>query len=340
MSANASYRLANASLLSVSTVDAPEVVTSDHLDELLQPVYESTGMLSGQIEKLAGVRSRRWFGRDEDYTDGAVEAGRRALAAAGVEPERIGLVVNASVTRPHLEPGISAKVHAELGLPRSCIAFDVTNACLGVVNSLQIAGTMIDAGQIDHALIVASEGARQMQESSIERLRAGGATKQDVKDAFATMTLGSGAVGLVVGRSDAHPEGHRILGGITRSGSEHHELCVGGMDGMRTDSRRLFVEGLRLATDAWNDAKEEWDWSDMDWYVAHQTSTVHIAGLCDTLGLPVEKFPLTVDTYGNIGPVALPFTLGVNQHRMSRGDRVLLMGIGSGLNTSFTELEW
>jgi len=340
MSENASYRLSDTALLSVSTVDAPEVVSSDHIDEQLRAVYEETGMLSGQIERLAGVRSRRWFGADEDYTDGAVEAGRRALRDAGVDAAQVGLCINASVTRPHLEPGISAKVHAQLGLPRSCLAFDITNACLGVVNAIHVAGTMIDAGQIEYALVVASEGARQMQEASIARLTAGGATKQDVKDAFATMTLGSGAVGLVLGRAADHPEGHRVVGGIVRAGTEHHELCVGGMDGMRTDSRRLFVEGLTLATEAWNEAKEEWDWADMDWYVAHQTSIAHIKGLCETLDLPMEKFPLTIDTYGNIGPVALPFTLGVNQHRMTKGQRVLLMGIGSGLNTAFTEVEW
>ncbi|GMA42275.1 3-oxoacyl-ACP synthase III [Mobilicoccus caccae] len=340
MSENASYRLANCSILSVSTVEAPEVVTSDHLDELLQPAYAATGMVPGQIERLAGVKTRRWFAKDEDYTDGAVEAGRRALADAGVHPSSIGVVINASVTRPHLEPGISSKVHHELGLPRNALAFDVTNACLGVVNSLQIAGTMIDSGQIDYALIVASEGSRQMQESSISRLVNGHATRQDVKDAFATMTLGSGAVGLVLGRSDRHGDAHRIVGGITRAGSEHHQLCIGGMDGMVTDSSRLFVEGLTLATDAFADAEAEWDWKNMDWYVAHQTSTVHIAGLCDTLHLPQEKFPISVDTYGNIGPVALPFTLGLAQSSFAKGDRVLLMGIGSGLNTSFTEVVW
>ncbi|WP_040156198.1 3-oxoacyl-ACP synthase III [Mobilicoccus massiliensis] len=339
MSENASYRLANCSILSVSTVEAPEVVTSDHLDELLQPAYDTTGMMAGQIERLAGVRERRWFPKDADYTRGAVEAGRQAIADARIDADRIGLIVNASVTRPHLEPGISAMVHAELELPRSCIAFDVTNACLGVVNSLQIAGTMIDAGQIEYALIVASEGARQMQEASIARLVDGG-SRQDVKDAFATMTLGSGAVGIVLGRSDRHPEGHQIIGGITRAGTEHHELCIGGMDGMRTDASKLFVEGLSLATDAWAEAKGEWDWEEMDWYVAHQTSTAHIACLCDTLKLPAEKFPVTVDTYGNIGPVALPFTLGMYQHKMRKGDRVLLMGIGSGLNTSMTEVRW
>ncbi|MDO5698416.1 MAG: 3-oxoacyl-ACP synthase III [Dermatophilus congolensis] len=340
MSQNASYRLADASILSVSTVEAPEVVTSDYLDELLQPAYAKTGVAAGQLTRLAGVHTRRWFGKDEDFTDGAVEAGRRALADAGVAADRIGLVINASVTRPHLEPGISAKVHHELGMPRNCMVFDVTNACLGVVNAMQIAGTMIDSGQIDYALVVASEGSRQMQESSIDRLTSNGATKQDVKEAFATMTLGSGAVGLVLGRASAHPEGHRIVGGVTRAGTEHHELCIGGMDGMRTEATKLFVEGLSLATDAWEDARDEWDWTEMDWYIAHQTSTAHIASLCKVLDLPPSKFPMTVAEYGNIGPVALPFTLGLHQHLFNKGDRMLLMGIGSGLNTSYTEVTW
>ena len=154
------------------------------------------------------------------------------------------------------------------------------------------------------------------------------------------MTLGSGAVGLVLGRASAHPEGHRIVGGVTRAGTEHHELCIGGMDGMRTEATKLFVEGLSLATDAWEDARDEWDWTEMDWYIAHQTSTAHIASLCKVLDLPPSKFPMTVAEYGNIGPVALPFTLGLHQHLFNKGDRMLLMGIGSGLNTSYTEVTW
>lgn len=340
MSENASYRLSNVSILSVSTVEAPEVVHSDEIDAQLTEVYEATGMKSGQIERLAGVKTRHWYPADYDFTEGAVEAGRRALEIAGVEAGRIGLVINASVTRPHLEPGISAKVHDALGMRRDCLAFDITNACLGMVNSIQVAGTMIDAGQIDHALIVASEGARQMQEATIARLRAGGATKQDVKDAFATFTLGSGAVGIVLGRTDQHPDGHEVLGGVTRAGSEHHELCIGGMDGMRTDSSALFFAGIELATAAYAEAVEEWGWGEMDWYFAHQTSTKHIAALAHQLQLPAEKFPLSIDHFGNIGPVAMPYTLGVHQDKIERGQRVLLMGIGSGLNTSFTEVRW
>lgn len=340
MSGNFSYRLSNCSLLSVSTIEAPEVITSDDLDEMLAPAYAETRTPKGALERLAGVKERRWFPADMDYTDGAVEVGRMALEEAGVTADQVGLVINASVTRPHLEPGISAKVHAELGMPRSAMVFDVTNACLGVVNSMQVAGTMIDAGQIDHALIVVSEGVREMQLNTIERLNAGGATRAELKEAFATMTLGSGAVAVVLGRTDRNPHGHQVIGGITRAATEHHDLCVGGMEGMRTQASALFREGIGLAVDAWEASADEWGWRDADWFVAHQTSTGHIDALCQRLGLDLDKFPMTVTTYGNIGPAAMPYTLGLNQHRFSRGDRVILMGIGSGLNTSFVEVQW
>ncbi|WP_226344145.1 3-oxoacyl-ACP synthase III [Agilicoccus flavus] len=338
MTGNATFHPRDTAIHGVEMIEAPEVVTSDEIDEMLAPVYRSVKMSPGAIEELAGVRERRWWPKEKDFVEGAVDAGRLVLERTGVDPSRIGLVVNASVTRPHLEPAIAARVHHELGLRSNCIAFDITNACLAVVNAIQVAGTMIDAGQIEYALVVASEGMRGPQEATIARLVAGSPSRQDVKDAFATFTLGSGAVGVLVGR--ASEGGHRVVGGVTRAGSEHHELCIGSMDGMVTDGRRLFVEGIGLAIETWRDAQQTFDWSDMDAYVAHQTSTAHIDSLCQALGLPREKFPLTIPTFGNIGPAALPFTLARVAPDYSAGDRVLLMGIGSGLNTAFLEIEW
>lgn len=340
MTGNATYRLENTAIVHTASVEAPEVVTSAQLDEMLAPTYERLRMTGGMIEELAGVRERRWWPAGKDYVEGAVEAGRLVLREAGVDPEEIGLLINASVTRPHLEPAVAARVHHDLGLPTSTMAFDITNACLAMINSLQVAGAMIDAGHIDYALVVASEGVRGPQEATIERLLRTDATRADVKDAFATFTLGCGAVAMLLGRADADTGGHRVIGGVSRAGTAHHELCIGGMDGMRTDGRRLFVEGISLATETWKDAKGEFDWDDMDWYVAHQTSTAHIDSLCRTLDLPLEKFPMTLPTYGNIGPVALPFTLDRHAAQFEAGQRVLLMGIGSGLNTAFAELEW
>ena len=340
MNGNASYRLSDTAILSVEAVEAPEVVTSDAIDDRLEATYARIGMTRGKLEALAGVSARRWWPEGTSYVDGAIEAGRLALSAAGIEPDRIGLLINASVSRPHIEPAIATQVHDALGLPTSCLNFDVTNACLGFVNSMQLAGTMLDAGQIDYALVVTSEGTREPQERTLDRLEHEETTRAQIREAFATLTVGSGAAAMVLGRASEHPEGNRILGGVSRAGTAHHKLCVASMQEMKTDSQGLFVEGLALAVDTWKDAKEEFDWEEMDAYIAHQTSSVHIRGLCDSLGLPSERFPLTLAEHGNTASASVPFTLAKHQEQLSSGDRVLLMGIGSGLNTSFAELAW
>ena len=340
MSGNAGYRLAHTTMLAVQAVQAPEVVTSRGIDDRLLDTYARVGMTRGKLEALAGVLARRWWPAGTDYVRGAIEAGRAALAAAAVDPGDVGLVVNASVCRPHLEPAVAAQVHDALGLPTSCLNFDVTNACLGFVNAMQLAGTMIDAGQARYALIVASEGTREPQERTLERLERGETTRDEIKEAFATLTVGSGAAAMLLGRAEDHPEGHRVLGGVSRAGTAHHRLCVGSMEEMKTDSQALYVEGLALAVETWRAAAADFDWADMDTYVAHQTSIVHIRGLCSALGLDMGKFPLTLVEHGNTASASVPFTLAHHQEHLSPGDRVLLMGIGSGLNTSFTELAW
>ena len=176
---------------------------------------------------------------------------------------------------------------------------------------------------------------------TLERLNAPDATAADIKSQFATLTLGSGAAAMVLGRSDAHPEGHRVVGGVSRAGTEHHDLCVGDLERMRTDSKKLFEHGIALAMDTWNDAQQEFDWAgEIDWFVAHQTSTVHLRAMANALGVDPQRFPVTVETYGNMGPAAVPFTLAKSADRMRAGERILLLGIGSGLNTSFAEIVW
>jgi 3-oxoacyl-[acyl-carrier-protein] synthase-3 len=205
---------------------------------------------------------------------------------------------------------------------------------------MQLAATMIDAGQIEYAVVVDGEGSRRTQERTIERLASAQATKADVQAQFATLTLGSGAAAMVLGRADRHSEGHRFLGGISRAGTEHHDLCVGDLEHMRTDTRGLLDAGLALSVAAWEEAKESFDWSDMARYVSHQISQVHTNAMCESLGIDPDLVPRTFPTRGNIGPASVPFTLAGEVETLSAGDRVLLMGIGSGLNVSCVELDW
>ena len=110
---------------------------------------------------------------------------------------------------------------------------------------------------------------------------------------------------------------------------------------MTTDTKALLEAGLELAGEAWAESATEFGWNDgISWYVLHQVSSVHTRLLCATLGIDESRAPLTFPTQGNIGPASIPFTLAGIQDEISAGERVLCMGMGSGLNASVAEIIW
>jgi 3-oxoacyl-[acyl-carrier-protein] synthase-3 len=292
------------------------------------------------LEALAGIAERRWWPHDVSFADAAAMAGAKALADAGIDPAAVGLLINTSVCRDHLEPSGAVDIHNQLGLSTACVNFDLSNACLGFVNGMQLAGMMIDSGQIDYALIVDGEGSRRTQEATIARLQRDDATKEDVLENFATLTLGSGGAAMVLGRASQHPEGHRFIGGVGRAATQHNQLCVGDLDAMRTDSRGLLEAGVELAVDTWRDAAEHFDWTNLDAYVIHQVSKVHTAAITSSLSIDADRTPVIFPTRGNVGPASIPFTLALHSDDFETGDRVGCMGIGSGLNAAVIEIAW
>jgi len=337
---NATFRFTDTAVLSVSIAEAPQVVTSAEIDAALADTYARLDVRPGLLEGLAGIVERRWWPEDVSFADAAAMAGAKALADAGIEPERVGLLIDTSVSRAHLEPSAAVDVHHQLSMPPHCLNFDLSNACLGFVNGMHLAGTLIDAGQIDYAVIVDGEGSRQLQERTIARLQGPDTTVADVFENFASLTLGSGGAAMVLGRATEHPEGHRFIGGVSRAATQHHDICVGDMTQMRTDSRALLEAGLQLSVEAWQEASETFDWSDLDCYVIHQISSVHTQAITAALGIDPERVPMTFPQYGNIGPASIPFTLAKQVDNLRAGDRIGCLGIGSGLNASVIEIAW
>ena len=340
MTGNATYRYRDTAILSVTAVDAPIVVTSSELDEQLAEAYERHGLRGGMLEALAGISERRWWPEDVNFADAASMAGAKAIAEAGIDPSKIGLLINTSVCRDHLEPSAAVDVHQQLGLASSCMNFDLANACLGFVNGMQMAAMMIDSGQIEYALIVDGEGSRRTQQSTIRRLQSEDTTKAEILESFATLTLGSGAAAMVLGRASEYPEGHRFVGGVGRAATQYNKLCVGDLDGMTTDSRALLDAAVELATDTWTDAALEFDWSNLDSYVIHQVSKVHTAAITSALAIDPARTPVIFPNRGNIGPASVPFTLAMNADSLETGQRIACMGIGSGINAAVIEITW
>ena len=192
MNGNAEFTLSDTAIVSVVDVEAPEVVPSSQFDERLADTYERVGAQSGLLESLAGIKERRWWPEGHLFTDAATAAGAKAIEAAGVRPDDIGLLIDTSVCRDRLEPSSAVTIHHQLDLPSWCLNFDLANACLGFLNALQLAGSMIDSGQIDYALVVDGEGSRHTQQLTLDRLASPEATMADLFAEFATLTLGSG----------------------------------------------------------------------------------------------------------------------------------------------------
>ncbi len=341
MSGNATHHFSNTALIAIERHEATEPVTSAAFDLRLEDVYRRVGLRGGLLEQLVGIRERRWWPEGVTFTDGAAAAGRSALAASGVAAGDIGLMINTSVSRHWLEPATSVVVHDALGLSPSCQNFDLTNACLGFLNGMEVAGAMIDAGLVEHVLVVDGEDSRRLQETTLTRLATEVTTADEVMTEFAALTLGSGAVAAVLGPADRSPQGHRVVGSSSRAGTEHHGLCVGDNDQMYTDLRGLLAAGLDLSQALWDDATADFDWSKgMDRYFIHQVSQVHTDAICERLGIDKDLAPRTFPEFGNIGPASVPFTLSAAQDSLEQGDRILLMGIGSGLNASCMEIGW
>ncbi len=339
MSGNASFRFDDVGVLSVVACAAPEVITSGDIDHRLGAYYERAKVRPGLLQSLAGIRERRQWHEGTSFMDAAALAGRRALDEAGIEPAQVGLLLDTSVARERLEPSSAVTVHHLLGLPTTCINYDLSNACLGFLNGMHLAGVMIESGQIDYALVVDGEGTRELYDNTIARLLAANTSVEDLFENFSSLTLGSGAAAMVLGRHSANPGSHAVVRGFFRAASEHHELCVGSLEKMSTDSKALLDAGTDLAKIAWDDADKA-DWLDMDRYILHQVSKVHTAAMIDVLGIDPERVPLTFPDFGNMGPAAIPFTLASVSDSLHADDRVLCMGIGSGLNASVVELLW
>ncbi len=328
-----------AHIWSVAHAEAPDVVTSDWIDDQLADTYERCGVRAGLLASVAGIEARRWWPEGVTFDDAAAMAGRAAIERAGVDPSDVDLLISTSVCKHHLEPSVACAVHHALDLPSTCDNFDLGNACLGFVNAMTLAATAIDAGRIRTALIVDGEGSRQTQLATIARLQRDTTTVTDVFDEFASLTLGSGAAAMVMGGPRAGS--HAFLGGITRAATQHHEVCVGDLDRMRTDTAALLAGGLQLAKETWAAALDAgWHWTDADRYIAHQVSSVHTTKLCEVLDIDAARLPLTFPQFGNMGPAAVPYTLSTVQDDLAAGERVVLLGVGSGLNASGAELIW
>lgn len=327
-------------IASLASVHAPDRVTTADLEARLD--LPKLGLLPGTLEMLSGIEARRFFPADTRPSEAATEAAEKALE--GLDRERVGLLINTSVCRDYIEPSTACLIHGNLGLSPHCLNFDISNACLGFLNGMALAAAMLERGDIDWALIVDGESSRFVVEKTMERLCAPDASPQTLRDNLATLTLGSGAAAATLTRRELCEDGHAFNGFVSLTASEHNHLCRGQVDWMVTDATGLLSAGVELGGKTWRLAVDELGWTlgGLDHAVMHQVSKVHTEAIARSLGIPLDRVPVIYPEHGNVGPASVPMTLAdaVESGRVSSGDRIALMGIGSGLNCAMAEVIW
>jgi 3-oxoacyl-[acyl-carrier-protein] synthase-3 len=337
-------RFQHVAIASVAHVDAPNRLTSAEIVHRLLPSMERLGVRHDLLEGVAGINARRQWDIGTVPSDAARMAAEKVLAETGIPREKIGILVNTSVCRDYIEPSTASIVAGKLGLPETCQNFDVGNACLAFLNGMDIAAHMIERGDIEYALIVDGECSRHIIEKTIQRLSDPAVTPEQFRDEFASLTLGSGGVAMMLANADLYPDGHRYLGSVSRSAVQYSKLCAGNIDRMVTDTKTLLIEGLKLAGRTFGAARQMFGWAvgEIDEFVIHQVSRVHTEELVKLLGIDPRKVLTIFPEFGNIGPASLPIALSMLQDsgRLKKGKRVAMLGIGSGLNCSMAEVVW
>jgi 3-oxoacyl-[acyl-carrier-protein] synthase-3 len=271
-------------------------------------------------------------------------AAEKALLDAGVDRSKIGLLVNTSVSRDFLEPSTASIVSGNLGLSDMCLNFDIANACLAFLSGMDVASRMLERGEIDYALIVDGETANMVYEKTLARMKNPELTEEQFRNELASLTLGCGAAAMVLSRVELAPDAPRYRGGVSRAATEWNTLCRGNLDRMVTDTRMLLIEGMKLASKTFAAARLAMGWAveEMDEFVVHQVSRVHTEAMIKAFNIDPKKVMTIFAEHGNIGPASVPIVLSKLKEmgRLKKGQRIALLGIGSGLNCSMAEVVW
>jgi 3-oxoacyl-[acyl-carrier-protein] synthase III len=333
----------------------PNILTSDTIEERLTPVYEKLKLPKGRLELMSGIRERRFWDKGTRPSSAAVLAGKKAVAASGIPPSKLDCLIFTSVSRDMMEPATASFVHNQLGLQERCLVFDISNACLGFLDGMIFLANMIELGQVKCGLLVAGETAEDLLESTIRNILADCTlTRKTIKYSFASFTIGSGSVALVMTHEQFSKGAQKFIGGSYRANTKHNNLCQGGQCDdphtsqnsilMATDSEELMKQGIETAKATWIDflAELAWQPEQIDNFFCHQVGQAHARLLFESLRIdPARNFE-TLSFLGNTGSVSAPITMamGIEQGIFSKGQRSALLGIGSGINCLMLGVEW
>jgi 3-oxoacyl-[acyl-carrier-protein] synthase III len=288
------------------------------------------------IVARTGIRQRHIAAEGEFTSDLATQAAKRALAAAGIAPSEVDMIVVATTTPDSTFPATATTVQAKLGLEGRGFAFDVQAVCAGFVYALNVADNFIRVGQVRTALVIGAE--------TFTRLL-------DWQDRTTCVLFGDGA-GAVVLQAETGVGTRGILSSHLHSdGRFKNALYVSGGPGstgdvgvVRMNGQEVFKHAVVKLAEVVEEALQAngLKGADIDWLVPHQANQRIIDGMAKKLGLGPERVVSTVARHANTSAASIPLALAeaAADGRIKQDQLVLLEAIGGGLAWGASVIRW
>jgi 3-oxoacyl-[acyl-carrier-protein] synthase-3 len=329
----------------------PDVTTSAEVEERVG--LTQAGLEPGWLERVTGVRERRWAAPEVMPSALAAAAGRRALEHAGLDPLALDALLYTGITRDFIEPGTSNVVQEALGAWNARV-FDVTNGCNGLIDGLDIAAALIGAGRARRVLVTTGEHA-----SISINWRAH--TVEELLRSAAGLVVGDGGGALVVETSDDRVHGLRAweqrsdgrhwrhaIGGRFRPTTEACPACDSPMDvRFLCDGRALIAAILEVMPSVMDGvlARTGWTYDDLDLVFCHEASRRFIdtgIALVGNRGNLAQKIWSTVGRFGNTSTASLPLAMSeaLAAGALVPGAKVMLLAAASGISVAAATLVW
>lgn len=305
------------------------IVTNDFLSTIMDTSDE-------WISSRTGIRERR-LAKTENTASLSIEAGRKALENAGVKPEELDLIIVGTITGDYITPSTACEVQAGLGA-RHAAAFDINAACSGFMYGLHTADAYIKAGMSKTALVIGAEVLSKIMDWNDR------STCVLFGDGAGAAVVQADARGLLAYDQGADGERGKALGCKNRSNNNplvqtSKELEYVHMDGQEvykfavTEVPASIQKVLKAANLSPDDIK---------YYVLHQANIRIIQSVAKRLKVSEDKFPISLDHFGNISAGSVPILLDeINQKGLlQKGDKIVMSGFGGGLTWGTCVLEW
>ncbi|MFL0802468.1 MAG: ketoacyl-ACP synthase III [Agarilytica sp.] len=309
-------------------------VLSDDL--MMEANSKNFGVAPEFLRRFSGIEERRFSREDERPSTMAIEASRAAIVDAGIDVKDIDQVIFCGIDKDFAEPATAHFVARELGIKEEADCFDVSNACHGIMSGFSVANGAIGIGAAENILLCTGENPSTVAMDVIRQLK-GCRDRGQFRTLMGAMTLGDSGGAFVV--SKARPdEGCKIMRFTSRSRCAdycYYRHTEHGVDfSMRMSE--ISTEAVQMHRDIIGSTydKIEWEPDSISYVYCHQAGAKPHIKMAQLARQPINKAPITFKKFGNL----TSSTIAVNMHlnRPNRGDRILMLGVGSGLSISQT----